>query len=322
MTVNPATLMRDLDAQWAALGELEDAGVLRACSMTLVVLTDKREGDSQSLGETLAALMRDHPSRAIVVRLDGSRADAGIEGRVSVQCWMPFGRRQQICSEQIEISASSAHIADLPPVLRGLAVPDLPLVIWRRGQLDPALDAVLDLADKVIVDSTGTREAAAQLARIRSATTRKRPVADLSWTRLTRWRQTIAQAFATAPPDDIEEVSVSHYPEFVPLRALYLAAWLRGAIGEGPRYWFRQAGRQQPCQPRGEVEGVSLAGPNLELSIFQLEGEAVKLTLDGAPARKVFPLLTDYTLLREELTITGHDPVYDAVLEQAGRIVV
>jgi len=58
-------------------------------------------------GETMAALMPEHPARTIVVRLSGA-GERALAERVYAQCWMPFGERRQICCEQIEITASDA----------------------------------------------------------------------------------------------------------------------------------------------------------------------------------------------------------------------
>src|SRR5207249_10269704 len=58
----------------------ESTGVLRACAMTLVVVAEADE-DAAAVGETLALLMRDHPSRAIVVRVRASEAQE-LEARV------------------------------------------------------------------------------------------------------------------------------------------------------------------------------------------------------------------------------------------------
>ena len=41
------------------------------------------------------------------------RPSAALAARVFAQCWMPFGHRQQICCEQIEITASDASLPDL-----------------------------------------------------------------------------------------------------------------------------------------------------------------------------------------------------------------
>ena len=85
-----------------------------------------------ALGETIAALMPEHPARAMVIRLCGS-GEAALSERVYSQCWMPFGQRRQICCEQIEIVSADASLADLPPVVLPLAVPDLPLMLWCRS---------------------------------------------------------------------------------------------------------------------------------------------------------------------------------------------
>ena len=95
-TIAPDRILHDMADLWVSLGKQGegDAGVLRACSMTLVVAAEESD-DAQAIGETLAALMPEHPSRAIVLRF---RADAqrGLAARVFAQCWMPFGHRQQI----------------------------------------------------------------------------------------------------------------------------------------------------------------------------------------------------------------------------------
>src|SRR5262245_52187061 len=105
--LSPDKILRELSGLWVSLGkqgsEETGAGVLRACSMTLVVLADASE-DAMDLGETVAALMPEHPARAIMVRLEGAGAPS-LSARVYSQCWMPFQQRRQICCEQIEITA-------------------------------------------------------------------------------------------------------------------------------------------------------------------------------------------------------------------------
>ena len=100
--------------------------MIRACAMTLIVVVEE-ERDAQAIGETLAALMHEHPSRAIVLRVRSGN-EPSLSARVFAQCWMPFGSRQQICCEQVEIISSLASFSDVTSVLRGLIVPDLPVV--------------------------------------------------------------------------------------------------------------------------------------------------------------------------------------------------
>src|SRR5438270_860998 len=99
-TVKPDRILHELSELWTTMSKQEHAdpedaksgaGVLRACAMTLIVFVDE-EDDASALGETLARLMREHPSRAIVVRLRES-GDT-LESRVFAQCWMPFGHHR------------------------------------------------------------------------------------------------------------------------------------------------------------------------------------------------------------------------------------
>jgi tRNA A37 threonylcarbamoyladenosine synthetase subunit TsaC/SUA5/YrdC len=74
-TLSPDRILKELSDLWVTLakpGQAETgAGVLRACSLTLVVLAEETE-DVGALGETIAARMPEHPARTIVIRLRGA----------------------------------------------------------------------------------------------------------------------------------------------------------------------------------------------------------------------------------------------------------
>src|SRR5215510_5784012 len=102
--ISPESILKQLDELWVSLGQQTQAadstGVLRACSMTLIVACDESD-DIAEIGETLAALMPEHPSRAMLLKVLPS-SERALHANVSAQCWTPFGHRQQICCEQIE----------------------------------------------------------------------------------------------------------------------------------------------------------------------------------------------------------------------------
>src|SRR5687768_6090310 len=102
--IEPDRILKDLRHLWRDLAKQEESDVLRACAMTLIVVSSAAD-DAQATGETVAALMHEHPSRLILVTVRTDRTTT-LDGRVSAQCWRPFGSRQQICCEQIEIDAS------------------------------------------------------------------------------------------------------------------------------------------------------------------------------------------------------------------------
>lgn len=319
-TIEPANILRELNDLWGALagehageGQL---GVLRACAMSLVVLEDASVAQSP-VGETLAALMKDHPCRAIVVRIDPGGARS-LEANVTAQCWMPFGRLQQICCEQIEIDSTTAALGDLPPVIRGLTVPDLPLVVWCRNfelLWSCDLEPLLAQADKLVVNSTGCVTPERFFDWLRSHQTSRTVAADLSWGHLTCWRELIAQVFENPSRRKvlhaIESATVSHAGELPPVQAVYLDGWLRGALPPDCRMRFSTSPN---AKPGGEVTAVELRAPSLMVSIRRTEGETGELRVGSLIRTTAFRRLNEYELLREELTIQGNDAAYESVL--------
>ena len=322
-TIEPSRILRELNDLWASLagehageGQL---GVLRACAMSLVVLEDASV-TQPPVGETLAALMKDHPSRAIVVRIHPSGARS-LEAKVTAQCWMPFGRRQQICCEQIEIDSTAAALGDLPPVIRGLTVPDLPLVVWCRNfdlLWSCDLEPLVAQADKLVVNSAGCVTSRRFFDWLRSHQSSRGVAADLSWTHLTCWRELIAQVFENPSRRQmlptIESATVGHAGERPPVQAVYLNGWLRSALPPDCRMRFSASPN---AKPDGEVTAVELKAPSLLVSIRRTGGEAVELRIGNLIRTTAFRRLNEYELLREELTIEGNDAAYESVLRTA-----
>src|SRR5947209_9729460 len=254
--VQPERILKDLAKLWVDLGKEDSqkgsAGVLRACAMTLIAAVEE-QADAAAVGETLAELMHQHPSRAIVLRVCADQESA-LDARVFAQCWMPFGRRQQICCEQIEITASPSRVDDLPKLVLGLMVPDLPVVLWCRSERlakDPNFQHLFPLASKIIVDTEHSTPETPQTGRqpgqssgptgpafIKDPSFRGFNIADLAWTRLTRWRESVAQVFdneqALRHLPGIGSVTITHSgPDAgqpLPSRLIYLSGWLKCTI--------------------------------------------------------------------------------------------
>lgn len=187
--MTPDTILHDLAELWVTLGQQGQieagSGVLRACSMTLVVVTEDA-GDAQALGEILAALMPEHPARSIVLRVN-TKPEPELSSRVFAQCWMPFGQRRQICCEQIEITASSGALEDALAVIDAVAAPDLPVIAWCRSirLLErPEFRRLSALATRIVVDSSGFPDPQGAVRLLAETAARGIPVSDLSWTRL------------------------------------------------------------------------------------------------------------------------------------------
>jgi glucose-6-phosphate dehydrogenase assembly protein OpcA len=323
-TVSPESILKELAALWTEEGTQGDAGVLRACSMTLVVIAEA-DDDASALGETIAALMPEHPARSILIRLSGERERA-LSQRVYQQCWKPFGQRQQICCEQIEITASDPALADLPSVILPLAVPDLPVILWCRSARlvrRPEFGEIARTASKVVIDSAADTDAIDAIRRmadaVRSGGGIANPVwADLAWTRLTRWRATLARVFENrdtlARLSEVNRVQVRFGQSFE-TAAWYLAAWAANALASVGQVVTPAVGRQD------ESLRLELSGGTFRVELSRQEDRLVTVVDEQSNCTNL-PRPADYHMMREELGIVRRDAVFEATLASAARLAV
>jgi glucose-6-phosphate dehydrogenase assembly protein OpcA len=298
--VEPERLLRELAQVWVQLGQKEENGVLRACAQTLITAIDESY-DPMTIGETLAALMPEHPSRSIVVRLRCDAPQQDISARVWAQCWMPFGRRQQICCEQIEITAGAQAAADVGRLITGLLAADLPVALYApvAGLLRlPGFERIVELAGKIIVDSrSGGWPTLRWLAELPDSIRR----ADLAWAAITPWRETIAQLVLEDAPALLGgQVIVCWVGEQMPTTAAYLAAWLEAGLQ-------RQAPGAQPLV-------VKIETPTAVAAVRQADHNTLEVQLNDSLRRLLVPEASDDRLLREELAIWGRDVIFEKAL--------
>ena len=318
-TVAPENILKELAALWTQEGKQGDAGVLRACSMTLVVIAEA-DDDAAALGETIAALMPEHPARSIFIRLLGE-GERALSQRVYQQCWKPFGQRQQICCEQIEITASDPALADLPSVILPLAVPDLPVILWCRSARlvrRPEFGEIARIATKVVVDSAAAANPTDAMVCMADAVSRGGILADLAWTRLTRWRETLARVFENratlARLSEVDSVQVRFGPSYE-TAAWYLAAWAANALASVGQVVTPVVGRQD------ESLRLELYGGTFRVALSRQDDRLVTVVNEQSNCTNL-PRPADYHLMREELGIVRRDAVFEGALASAARLAV
>jgi glucose-6-phosphate dehydrogenase assembly protein OpcA len=318
-TVSPDSILKELAALWTQEGKQGDAGVLRACSMTLVVITEAAD-DASALGETVAALMPEHPARSILILLRGE-GERALSQRVYQQCWKPFGQRQQICCEQIEITASDAALADLPSVILPLAVPDLPVILWCRSARlagRPEFAEIARMATKVVMDSAAAADAAGAILRMADTVRSGGILADLAWTRLTRWRETLARVFENrdtlARLGEVNSVQVRFGPGY-DTAAWYMAAWAANALASVGVVVTPVFERQE------ETLRLELSGGTFHVKLSRQDDRLVTVVNEQSNCTNL-PRPTDYHLMREELGIVRRDAIFEGTLASAARIAV
>jgi glucose-6-phosphate dehydrogenase assembly protein OpcA len=314
--VEPEKILKDLAKLWVDLGAQSEHGVLRACTMTLIVVIAETE-DATAIGEAIAGLMHEHPSRAIVVRIREC-PEPCLEARVFAQCWMPVGRRQQICCEQVEITAARRSLADVPTVIRGIVTPDLPVVLYCPDVnlcRSPEFQTLPPLAGKIVIDS-GSSEDLAGVRYLQSLPKNAYHRADLEWGRLTGWREAVAQSFEDSTrrkaAQSLERIRIVHTAGAGSPAVHYLSGWFLRILGA--KIQIELVHEDGPSS--ASIRRVELDGPGFHATVEMKDASSAELHMDGVSHCAVFPQWTEQDLLRQELSISGRDPIFEEVLDR------
>jgi glucose-6-phosphate dehydrogenase assembly protein OpcA len=307
--LEPEKILKDLRNLWNELGRSNEVsgGVLRACGMTLVVAAES-EADCQELRHTLGVLMHNHPARAIVLRLSDQ---PGLDASVFSQCWMPFGKHQQICAEGIEITAGLSELSHVAQLLLPLIVSDLPAVLWCRGTRvfsEDAFRPLVPLVQKIIVDSALAPDPPAAIARVRDLRNRGRLVADLAWTKLTGLRELMASLFDEGTAAGIKSVRILYGGDQPTPSSIYFSKWMERALPDA------RVELQHGADGTRSLRSIVLSGDS-EVTITRPDKQTLEVHAAGRVRRSTMLLLSEETLMSEELSILGPDPVFDQVLE-------
>ncbi len=257
-----ADVERTLQEQWLVTGL---PGAARACTRNLVSVLSRLEG-LDSVLELLAQTIEHHPSRMILIVPDNKTPEPGMATSVQVNCPTPTAR--PFCCEQIVLHVREriwqhAHSGVLP-----LLLPELPVNLWWQRPLngdDPLFNHLRTLADNLLVDTAFSQ---APEATIRALGTVQSGfpwgAMDLSWARLTPWRELIAQAFD--PMDrrpylwNIDHVSLTVVPTAMgTAAALYLSGWLAGRLGWTPQNRWRIGARTRELRFVHKDRPISVA---------------------------------------------------------------
>ena len=142
--------------------------------------------------DALAGLAERHPSRTIVLFPQPDRKD-GLEADVDISVY-PVGDERQICTETIRIRLNGPRAAAPASVVQPLLLPDLPVFLRWRGVPpfgDPAFEGLVDVVDRLIVDSTEWSDLPGPYEGLTGIFDRV-VVSDIAWARTSRWRAQLA----------------------------------------------------------------------------------------------------------------------------------
>ncbi|HEV2357670.1 MAG TPA: glucose-6-phosphate dehydrogenase assembly protein OpcA [bacterium] len=271
---------RELRRLWSSL-DTAPAGaggtaaqVTRICTLTLIaVVRNGRPDEAAAMAERLGAR---YPCRSIVLDVSPASRDR-LDVATALYCHESEApARPTVGCEQITVAASGRALARVPALVLPLLVTDLPVYIWWPDDLpaprDPEGDLLrrlVEVADLLIVDSSAmTRPIAGLAAAAALAAPLSGGLRDLTWGRLTPWRDLVVQSFDPPPMRQALErldrlrIRTRPGPGQEPVAGLLLGAWIAARL------------RWEPAGPvRREGGGVR--------ALFWRDGGAVEQTVEG-----------------------------------------
>ena len=254
--------LRDLMAERHA----ESVGYVPARALNLVCVVDREW--SGEIANRLRGIGRFHASRTIVCAVEARRTTMDATASIVTDS-LPGQGEFALMRETVVVTIGSEHLSQLDRIVDPLVVTDVATVVWSPHGHPEAVDALLSLAQVVLLDSVDDPDPEEALHRVCELALRAY-VVDLAWLRTTPWRERIAAAFD--PPSarpalgTITGVRV-HVREGSEVSGLLLLGWLCSRLGWRPGAMTRRQGilRGRARARRGEVELVLDAGAQMSV---------------------------------------------------------
>jgi glucose-6-phosphate dehydrogenase assembly protein OpcA len=266
--------------------------------LNLVAVVDRQwRGEIENRLERVG---RYHASRTVLCAVEPGRRTIDARATVIVDAQ---GRAGEFATthEHVVVDIGTEHVKHLDSIVDPLVVTDLPTMLWAPHGHNEAIDALLPLAQAVLLDSVDEPDIEDAIGRARALSERAY-VVDLAWLRSTPWRERIAASFSPSryrlQLPTISSVEIRHHPESA-VAGVLLLGWLASRLGWTPG---ALAARRDVLEGRartrkGEVRLTLKPAP--DQSVRGLEGltietaSGMKLSLDrgegGLRARRITP---------------------------------
>jgi glucose-6-phosphate dehydrogenase assembly protein OpcA len=168
----------------------------RASVLNLIV-TVPDEGSAERVVGTMMGLGFHHPSRAVVLVANPQATGPTVDGAVSAHCHAVQAAEEQVCYEEVVLTVRGEAAEHLDGIVAPLLIHDLPTLAWWPGDppfADPVFDQLVELSDKLIIDSSDFSDLLVGFRRLANLR-RRSGVGDLAWKRLGWWQELTAQFF-------------------------------------------------------------------------------------------------------------------------------
>jgi glucose-6-phosphate dehydrogenase assembly protein OpcA len=213
--------------------EARDAAFAPARVLNLVAIVD-REWRGEILNR-LERVGRYHPSRTILCAVEGGRTTIDASAVITAD---PEARPGEfsLTRERLVLDLGPRQLEKLDTIVDPLLVSDIATVVWSPHGHPKAVDALLGIAQVVLVDSVNEPDPRSAVARAQELAQRAY-VVDLAWLRGTPWRERVASTFD--PPQwrpelgRIDSVTVRHRPDSA-IAGVLFCGWLASRLAWEP----------------------------------------------------------------------------------------
>jgi glucose-6-phosphate dehydrogenase assembly protein OpcA len=279
--------LRDLLEQRYQAGE----AFAPARVLNLVVVADREwRGEIQN---RLEGVGRYHASRTILCAVDTGRTEIDAVASVTADADEIAAGRLAVAREEVVVDVGPTHLPHLDRIVDPLLVSDLATLVWSPHGHEDAVDALLRLAQIVLIDSVNELEVSEAVAHA-VALQKRAYVVDLAWLRSTPWRERVAATFD--PPQwrpelaAISAVTVRYRPGSA-VAGVLLLGWLARRLGwrAGPLGESRGKGCITGAAQADDGEVALTLDPDDTMSIPGLAGLTIEtrsglaISLDRGP---------------------------------------
>jgi glucose-6-phosphate dehydrogenase assembly protein OpcA len=213
----------------------------RNCVMTLIAIaaSDAEERRAQRATREIGRL---HPAQLLVIRDNPSLRSGQIRASISTDTQRPASACAVQC-EQITLHVRGGAGDHLAALVDPLLTSGVPTYMWWVGTPPfgkRELEDALHVCDALVVDSArfgAPFRSFLELCRLAGGSHRRLGLADLQWSRLNPWRETVAQFFSPAARrpllDGISAVGIDYAGEGRGNRiaGAMLVGWLASCLG-------------------------------------------------------------------------------------------
>jgi len=364
--VDVAALEAELSALWRSAAEdpATRQAVTRACTLTLLTYVESEEA-GREVSNLISEATQQTPFRAVIMIDEPQATPPGLRAWISAHCHLPTAGEKQVCCEEITVHARGEAGRDLDNIVLPLTVPGLPVYLWwRAGRFSPPdyLEQIFRVTSRALVDSARFPEPEKDLSGLAQAVKKycgEVAFCDLNWTRITPWRELIAQCFDAVQTrpflDRLTSVRIEYdrrSPRAVihQCESLLLTGWLASRLswqpssaspeapGESRRFLFRagertievhHAARSFEDQDSGVCISISLEAGGTPPAKFTLtrqsDGKVVNIHVDVAGRAIVertvhLEVSSEIELISTELKIGGRDRIYEEALHMVAQM--